>query len=78
MSREDVIREFLKERFGNYSEEMGIDEPLEGVVDSLGLFELVTFVEQEFSISISNDEFSPDSFSTIGNILITIEEHQVI
>ena len=68
------IRKFLKERFRNYRDEIGQADKLDGVVDSLGLFELVTFLEEEFSLSIPNEEFSPDLFSSIESILKVVEE----
>jgi acyl carrier protein len=74
MSQEEKIRQFLRERFGNYREEIGPKDPLDDVVDSLGLFELVEFVEKEFSVSIPNEEFSPQRFSSIEKILQVIEE----
>jgi len=68
------IRQFLKERFGGYTDDLGSEDKLDKVVDSMGLFELVTFLEEEFSLSIPNEEFSPDLFSSIGKILDVVEE----
>jgi len=73
MDNEQIIRQFMKERFVKYRDDLGHDDSLEDVVDSLGLFELLNFIEQKFAIVIPDDEFSPDVFSCIGNILKTIE-----
>ena len=72
--RETRIRKFLKERFKNYEDEIGPADSLEGVVDSLGLFDLVSFLEEEFGLSIPNEEFSPQRFSTLEGILQVVEE----
>ena len=72
-NNEQIIREFLRERFGDYRDDMGLEQPLDGMVDSLAMIELVTFVENRFSISISNEEYSSEFFATIGNILETID-----
>ena len=72
--REETIRIYLKERFANYEDSVGFSDPLEGIVDSLGLFELVEFLEGEFSIHIPNEEFSPELFSTIERILQVVDE----
>jgi len=74
MEGELTLRKYLKERFGNYEDGIGLDDPLEGVVDSIGIFELVEFIENEFGISIPNEEFSPQRFASIADILATIEE----
>jgi len=36
-----------------------------GIVDSLGILELVAFIEQEFGISVSDDELLPENFQTL-------------
>lgn len=74
---EKRLRQFLKERFGGYRDNIGAADPLDGVVDSLGLFELVAFIEEDFSVSIPNEEFSPQLFSSIEKILQVIEEFRV-
>jgi acyl carrier protein len=72
--KEKRIRQFLKERFGSYHETIGLTDSLDSIVDSMGLFELVSFLEQEFSMNLPNEEFSPQRFSTIEGILNIIEE----
>jgi acyl carrier protein len=76
MGTETKIRQFLKERFPAYHDDLGFSEPLDGLVDSLGLYELVTFIEQEFSIVIPNEKFSPRHFSSIESIVNTIQKYQ--
>jgi acyl carrier protein len=78
MDPEAVLRQFLGERFGSYREDLGRAELLEDIVDSLGLFDLVNFVEKRFSLSIPNEEFSPQRFVTIEQILETIEEYGTV
>lgn len=39
-----------------------------GIVDSLGVLNLVSYVEQEFHISVSDDDLVPDNFQTIGHL----------
>jgi acyl carrier protein len=68
------LRDFLRQRFHNYRDDFGADEDLTSVVDSLGLFELVEFVEQEYSVSIPAAEFSPRRFSSIHGILSLVDE----
>jgi acyl carrier protein len=44
-----------------------------GVVDSLGILELVTFMEKEFSLKISDDELTAENFASIERIAAFIE-----
>jgi acyl carrier protein len=74
MNEETTLRTYLRERFGNYRDDMGVEESLEGVIDSLGLFELVEFLERKFELKIPNHEFSPRRFSSIERILATVAE----
>lgn len=41
---------------------------LNGVVDSLGLMQLVAFLEEEFEIEVDDSDISKDYFSTVGDI----------
>ena len=72
--KEKKLRQFLKERFGGYDDTIGLTDSLENVVDSMGLFELVTFLEKEFAMNLPNEEFSPQRFATIDGILKVVEE----
>jgi acyl carrier protein len=45
------------------------DSPLlDGALDSVGLLQLVAFLEEEFDIQIDDAEIVPDHFSTVANI----------
>ncbi len=39
-----------------------------GLIDSLGIFKLVSLLEKEFAIKISDDELLPDNFETASAI----------
>jgi acyl carrier protein len=39
-----------------------------GIIDSMGLVELISFIQDEFSIHISNDEITEDNFATLARI----------
>jgi acyl carrier protein len=44
------------------------DTPLLPMIDSLGLVQLVAFLEEEFDIEIEDAEVTADNFRTIGDI----------
>jgi acyl carrier protein len=74
--REAKVRQYLKENFGHYRDEIEATDPLDGIVDSLGLLDLVEYVEREFGATIPTDAFSPMLFNSIDKILKTIEDFQ--
>lgn len=76
--KELKLRSYLKERFANYEDAIRLDDSLEGIVDSLGLFDLVAFIEEEFAVSIPNEDFSPDLFSSIQKMLLLINGDQPV
>jgi acyl carrier protein len=65
------VREYIVE---NYL--FGDDENLkddsefmeEGIIDSTGILELVTFLEDEFSITVEDDELIPENLNSLKNI----------
>ena len=65
------IRHFVLEKFP-LARKRGLkdgDGLLEsGIVDSMGVLEIVSFVEQEFGFQISDEELVPDNFKTIEHL----------
>ena len=43
------------------------------VLDSLGLFTLVAFVEEQFAVEVGDEELVPENFGTLGAIAALIE-----
>jgi len=74
----DLIREFIMTElhWTGSAEELTLDYPLieNHVVDSLGLFSLLAFLEQRFGIDVGDEEVVPENFGTIGAISRLIEE----
>lgn len=40
----------------------------EGIIDSLGVMELVGFVQKEFDILVDQDEILPDNFGSVASL----------
>lgn len=51
------------------------DVPLleSGIVDSVGILEIVTFLEREFAIQISDDDLLPENFGSVAGIAAFVE-----
>ncbi|HWQ28589.1 MAG TPA: acyl carrier protein [Dehalococcoidia bacterium] len=77
MSTVNTLRDFIVRelRWNGGPEALTLDYPLieNHVVDSLGLFTLVTFVENQFGIEVGDEELVPENFGTIGAIVSLIE-----
>jgi acyl carrier protein len=71
---EQRIRQYLKERFHNYRDDLPADSDLRGTVDSLGVFELAEFIEREFGVRIPAAEFTLSRLSSITNILALVDD----
>jgi acyl carrier protein len=73
----DALREFISHELpsGRSQEELADDFPLirEHVIDSLGIFQLVSFVEGEFGLEIGDDEVVLENFETIAALVGFIE-----
>jgi acyl carrier protein len=44
-----------------------------GIVDSLGILELVNFLTETFAISISDEDLQPDNFNSIRSLVAFVE-----
>jgi acyl carrier protein len=63
------IRRFLIRQFPT-TKNLSNDESLlkNGLIDSLGILEVVTFLENEFRIAVSDDDLMPENFGSVQNI----------
>ena len=70
------IRSFIIERFP-LVRKRGLsdqDRLLEnGIVDSMGVLELVEFLEQGFQLSISDEELLPENFESIERLALFVQ-----
>lgn len=67
----DVIHAFLYDHFplAQQRKLADTDSLLEsGVVDSMGILEIVTFLEQQFRITITDDEMVPETFDSVESL----------
>ena len=70
------IKTFIIENFLFGSEDGLKDETSfleEGIIDSTGILELVTFLEEEFSITIEDEELVPENLDSINNVTAFLE-----
>jgi acyl carrier protein len=69
---ERAIRDFLLEEllYDKELDELGPEDLLlrDGLLDSIGILQTVTFCEQTFQISIPDEELLPDNFENLRAI----------
>lgn len=69
---EDRVREFILKQFP-LARKNGLkpgDKWLEtGLLDSLGILDLVHFLEEQFSIQASDDELLPENFESLSAVV---------
>jgi acyl carrier protein len=75
---EDSIRRFIADElsFEGVVSTLTPDYPLleRHVLDSLGLFQLVAYLESEFDVEIDDEELVPNNFGTIQDIARLVQE----
>jgi acyl carrier protein len=71
------VRRFLDESFGASVEvdKLADDESLQqsGVIDSFGVLSLITFIESEFAVHVSDAEVVPENLDSVSRIVAYIE-----
>ena len=65
------IRNFVVENFlfgddGQLEDQTSFLE--EGIIDSMGILELVDYIDKEFSVAIADEELLPENLDSINNI----------
>jgi acyl carrier protein len=71
------IRGFVLEKFplARTRRVKDSDELLEsGIVDSLGILDLVSFLESDFGLSISDEDLMPENFRSVDSMATFTEQ----
>jgi len=78
MRIERELREFIAKELARDVGEVKDDESLleAGVIDSLGVLSLVSFIERRYRIAVTEDEMMPENFDSIGAIAGFIARRQ--
>lgn len=70
------IRAFIIENF-LFGDDDGLKDDTsfleEGIIDSTGVLELVTFLEEEFEIEVNDEELIPENLDSINNVTAYLE-----
>jgi acyl carrier protein len=77
---ESRIREFISRNllFSEDGFACGDDASFmdEGIVDSIGVLELVNFVGEHFGVSVEPDDITPENFDSVNRLARYIREKQ--
>lgn len=72
----DKLRNFLLDKFplarrhGLGDETMLLET---GILDSLGVLEIVTYIEAEYQITLSDEDLVPDNFQTLSRLALFLD-----
>ncbi len=74
------IRSFILKKFPAARKRL-LDDDVQllasGIVDSLGVLDVVTFLEQTFKLKIEDDELTPDNFGSIRQLTSFVAHKQI-
>jgi len=72
---QSVVYGYLAERYPRIKTWDGATQLLQpGVIDSLGILELMTFLSDQYGISLEDEDFDPEHFATPGSLVQFILE----
>jgi acyl carrier protein len=73
----DTIRDFITHEIlhGSLPKPLGEDDQLveSGIIDSLGVMTLLSFLEEKFMIQIPDNELTPENFASLSSITALVE-----
>jgi acyl carrier protein len=75
----ETVRQFITRQFSRARVRALADEdPLleSGIVDSMGILDIVGFIESEFGVTVGDDELLHENFGSIAQIAQYIESKQ--
>jgi acyl carrier protein len=80
MSTEAQLRKYILQNFMYTDDESRLTREMSlidnGVIDSTGVLELVSFIEESFGVKVEDTELVPDNFDSVTRLLNYIERKQ--
>jgi acyl carrier protein len=75
----DEIRKYIIDTFMYGEGDLSDEEPLfdSGILDSLSLIKLLTFIEKNFNVAIDMSDITMEKFASINEIEATIREKKL-
>lgn len=71
------VRKFLDENFilEGGAQQLGADESLTqaGVLDSMGVLELIMFIESQFGVAVPDEDTLPENLDSVARIVGYVE-----
>lgn len=80
MNTNEVIREFISIEMlhGSLTSPLSDEDQLveSGIIDSLGVMTLLSFLDEKFSIQVGGDDLIPENFESVSAIAALVNRHQ--
>jgi acyl carrier protein len=76
----DKISDYIRREISSDpTEEIGVNEDLfgGGIVDSIGMIKLITYLQEQFDVSVTAEEMTVENFMTVQSIINFLSEKQV-
>ena len=79
MEYSESVRKFVVENF-LFGDGSGLEEGTSfldsGIIDSTGILELVTYLEETFGISVADDDLVPENLGSIASIVSYLKRNR--
>lgn len=81
MTTEATLRSFILENymFTDNQDELKNDDSFldKGILDSMGILEVIALLEDDFNITVEDEEMIPENLDSINNLLAFISKKSV-
>jgi acyl carrier protein len=82
MDKRNVIKKFIISSFLKGEKSITLrDDSLfieEGIIDSIGVLELVAFIEETFGVRVEDEELIPENLDSINRLVTYVESKLAI
>jgi acyl carrier protein len=82
MESEKRIRKYVAENLLYVDDDFTYDNDTsfigEGLIDSMGIMELVMYVQSEFGITVEQEDLTPANFDSMNKLIAFIDRKRVV
>ena len=72
------LKSFIIENYHLDDSQFSYDQSLvnSGIIDSMGIIEIVSFIEDKYNIIIDDEEINTENFETVNNMVMFIKSQK--
>jgi len=78
MNIQDHLKNYIESQFLFEPDQQALEPDADllnqGIIDSMGVLQLITYMEETFGIQVSDEEITPENFRSLNTLMSLVQQ----